>query len=125
MGWFSFLTGKSETAEKVVDGTINGLDAMFFTDEEKSQANQKILDWKLAYATATQGQSLSRRMIAFAVTAAWLATVFLLIGMGLAFGEESAAVEWLFRVLTEVINQPFMIIIGFYFLAHVVGNARK
>ena len=47
MGWFSFLTGKSETAEKVVDGAISGIDAMFFTEEEKANANLKILEWKL------------------------------------------------------------------------------
>ena len=124
MGLFSFLTGKSETAEKVVDGAISGVDAMFYTDEEKAQANQKILDWKLAYATATQGQSLSRRMIAFAVTAAWLFIVMLLVVSGLLNGKDSAAVEWLFKVLTEVVNDPFMIIIGFYFLAHVMGKFK-
>ncbi len=42
MGWLSFLTGESKTAEKVVDGAISGIDAMFFTAEEKAVANQKI-----------------------------------------------------------------------------------
>ena len=46
MGLLSFLTGKSETAEKVVDGAISGIDAAFYTKEEKAQAHQKVLDWK-------------------------------------------------------------------------------
>ena len=125
MGLFSFLTGKSETAEKVVDGAISGIDAMFFTKEEKSQANQKILDWKLEYAKATQGMSISRRIICFAVCALWSVLVILLIAFGLIAGEESVAVKWLFKVMDEIVNNPFMIIVGFYFLAHVVGNARK
>lgn len=125
MGWFSFLTGESKTAEKMVDGVSNGLDAMFFTDEERSVANQKILDFKLEYAKATQGQSLARRMIAFAVTVMWLICVMLLVIMGLWLGKNSAQVDWLLTVLKDVVNDPFMIIMGFYFLAHVVGSARK
>ena len=125
MGFLSFLTGKSETAEKVVDGAISGIDAMFFTNEEKSVANQKILDWKLDYAKATQGMSLSRRVICFAVTAAWLLLVLLLVAMGLMFGGEHVTVTFLKSVMVEVVMQPFSIIIGFYFLAHVVSSARK
>jgi len=125
MGWLSFLSGKSETAEKVVGGAIDGIDAMFYTEEEKARANFQILEWKLDYAKATQGMSISRRVITFAVTAAWLALVLLMIALGLMFGGDTPAVDWLFKVLDEVVNPPFMIIVGFYFLAHVVGNARS
>ena len=125
MSFFSFLTGKSETAEKVVDGAISGIDAMFYTNEEKAQANLKILEWKLSYAKATQGMSISRRIITFAVTAAWLLLVFILIGIGLTLGKDSVSVQFLYDVMADVVNPPFMIIVGFYFLAHVVGNARK
>ncbi|MCZ6898264.1 MAG: hypothetical protein O7D95_06130 [Betaproteobacteria bacterium] len=125
MGWLSFLTGNSETAEKVVDGVIGGIDAMFFTDEEKSQANFKILGWKLEYAKATQGMSISRRIITFAVVFVWVVLVLLLVVIGLWFGGENSAVKFLFTVMTDVVMQPFSIIVGFYFLAHVVGNARK
>jgi len=124
MGLLSFLTGQSKTAEKVVDGAISGLDAMFFTDEEKSVANQKILDWKLSYASATQGMSISRRVITFTISAAWLLLVLLTVAVGLMFGGDSAAVAFLMKILIDVVMQPFSIIVGFYFLAHVVGNAR-
>ena len=122
---FSFLTGSSATAEKVVDGAISGLDAAFFTDEEKSVASQKILDWKLQYATATQGMSMSRRVITFAVSAAWLFLVLLTVAIGLTFGGKSDEVGFLMKIMTDVVMQPFSIIVGFYFLAHVVSNARK
>jgi hypothetical protein len=125
MGWLSFLTGKSETAEKVVDGAISGIDAMFFTKEEKSQANFKILGWKLEYAKATQGMSISRRIITFAVVFVWVVLVLLLVGIGLWHGGDNSAVKFLFMVMTDVVMQPFSIIVGFYFLAHVVGSARK
>ena len=124
MGWLSFLTGESKTAEKVVDGAISGIDAMFFTEEEKSIANQKILDWKLNYAKATQGMSISRRIITFSVSFVWLLLVLILVVIGLVSGGESEGVKFMYKVMTDVVMQPFSIIVGFYFLAHVVGNAR-
>jgi hypothetical protein len=125
MGFLSFLTGQSSTAEKVVSGAISGIDAMFYTDEEKSVANQKILDWKLSYASATQGMSISRRVITFTISAAWLLLVLLTVAVGLLLGGDSAQVKFLMAIMTEVVMQPFSIIVGFYFLAHVVGSARK
>ena len=125
MSFFSFLTGKSETAEKVVDGAISGIDSMFFTKEEKSVANQKILDWKLEYAKATQGMSISRRVITFAVTGVWLLLVILMVVIGLIFGGDNSGVKFLFEVMRDIVALPFSIIVGFYFLAQVVGSARK
>ena len=125
MGIFSFLTGSSDTAEKVVDGAMAGLDAVFYTDEEKAVASQKILDWKLQYATATQGMSISRRVIAFTLCAAWLLLVLITVVIGLFFGGDSAEVKFLMSIMTDVVMQPFSIVVAFYFLAHVVGSARK
>jgi hypothetical protein len=125
MGWFSFLTGQSSTAEKVVDGAINGLDAMFFTAEEKSVASQKILDWKLKYASASQGMSISRRVITFTISGAWLLLVLLTVAVGLLQGGDHPSVTFLMKIMIDVVMQPFSIIVGFYFLAHVVGSARK
>ena len=125
MGILSFLTGESSTAEKVVDGAISGIDAMFYTDEEKARANQQILDWKLQYASATQGMSISRRVITFTISAAWLLLVLLTVAVGLLMGGESAEVTFLMKIMVDVVMQPFSIIVGFYFLAHVVSSARK
>ena len=124
MGWLSFLTGGSKTAETVVEGAVSGIDAMFFTNEEKSVANQKILDWKLAYAKATAGMSISRRIIVVAVCAVWVLLVLLLIGVVILKGADSIMFDDLFKVLKDVVNPPFMIIVGFYFLAHVVGKSK-
>lgn len=124
MSWFSFLTGGSKTAETVVDGVSNGLDAMFFTDEEKSVANQKILDWKLAYAKATAGMSISRRIIVCGVVAIWVILVLLMIFMGIMFGGKHESVAFLFKVMVEVVAMPFSIIVGFYFAAHLISKGK-
>lgn len=124
MGILNFLMGGSRTAEKVVDGVSNGLDAMFFTDEEKSVASQKILDWKLAYAKATAGMSINRRIIVFAVTCVWVLLVILLIGVGLYQGGDSVNAKFLITVMKDIVAIPFSIIVAFYFLAHVVGKGK-
>jgi hypothetical protein len=124
MSFFSFLTGGSDVAEKVVDGAVSGLDMMFFTSEEKSIASQKILDWKLDYAKATAGMSISRRVIVCAVVAVWVLLVLLMVALGIWLGGDHSSVKFVFKVMAEVVAIPFSIIIGFYFLAHVVGKGK-
>lgn len=125
MSLFSWLTGNSKAAETAVDGVVNGIDAMIFTDEERSQANMKALELKIEFARATAGMSISRRIIVVVVAGAWLFLVLLLAALGLWLGKEAEGVKYLFELLRDVVNEPFMIIVGFYFLAQVVGNARK
>lgn len=125
MSFFSFLTGGSKTAEKVIDGVSSGIDMVFFTDEEKSIASKKVLDWKLEYAKATAGQSIARRVIAFIVSGLWAFLIIISVVAGLISGKDSESVKFLFEIMKDIVNPPFMIILGFYFLAHVVGNARK
>ncbi len=125
MGILSWLTGNSKAADKAVDGVIDTVDALVFTEEEKSKANMMALQLKIEFAKATAGMSISRRIIVVVVTFAWLFLVLLLAGIGLWLGKEAAGVKWLYELLRDVVNDPFMIIVGFYFLAQVVGNARK
>ena len=124
MSFFSFLTGGSKVAEKVVDGVSSGMDMAFYTDEEKSIASQKILDWKLDYAKATASQSISRRIISCVVSALWALLIIVAVVFGLILGKEAASVQFLIEILKDIVNPPFMIILGFYFLAHVVGKGK-
>lgn len=122
MGWFSWLTGSSDTANKVVDSAVSGLDVMFFTDEEKSQASQKVLDWKLKYLKATAPQNVARRAIAIMVVALWM--FLILLGVGMEMLGAHGISKFIFDTLTENVNTPFGIIIGFYFAAHVVRGFK-
>ena len=115
---FGWLTGNSKIAEKAADGVYNGIDNLFFTEEEKSVASQKVLDFKIKYAEVTQSQSVARRIIAFGVTFMWC-LVGIVALMAKAWGSDSFA-EYAILFLKDVVMQPFMIIVGFYFLAHVV-----
>ncbi len=123
MGLLSWLTGGGGTANKVVDAAVDGLDALVFTDEEKSRAGQKILDFKLKWLTATSGQNVARRVIAIAIVALWVATIVLAIGLQLLGATEKS--DFVFLTLKDVINTPFMVVIGFYFAAHLARGIKN
>jgi len=120
MGWLASLFGGGDTTNKIVDGVMKGTDALFFTDEEKSVANQKILDFKLEWMKATQGQNIARRIIAIIVTLMWMG-----IGVSILAAQalhHTAFAQFAAKYMTDVVTTPFMIIIGFYFAAHIVGK---
>ena len=65
------ICGSSMSTETIVDGAVVGLVKMFFTAEEKSEANAKLGEWYLKYLEATQPQNLARRFIAIIVVVLW------------------------------------------------------
>lgn len=111
-----------ENAEKLVDGVSKGLDKLFFTKEERADANQKVSDWYLKWLAATTGASLARRYIAMLVVGLWCALI--VAGVTVKYFSDDYS-EFIFRVLVEVVMQPFSIIIAFYFLTHTVREYRK
>jgi len=117
----SWLFGNSTASNAAVDT----IDAMVFTDEEKSKAGIKILDFKIEYARVTQNQSIARRVIAFIVSALWGVLVLVAVVAGFFNDSDSSFSLFVFDVLDNVVNPPFMIVIGFYFAAHVVKGLRK
>ena len=124
VGFLGKLFGSSDTASKVVDGAIKGMDALVFTDEEKSQANDKMRDWFLRYLEASQPQNVSRRLIACVVAGVWAFLIILCAVLG-CFEATLRAAEFVFGLLKEVVLQPFNIILGFYFVTQLVSRAKK
>jgi len=117
-GAIANFLGVGKRADKVLDGAINGLDALVFTEEEKSVASQKVLDWKIEYAKVTANQSPARRAIALIVTAIWALLIVTAVASE-GFGMTEFA-EYCFKVLKENVNYSFLALIGFYFLPHIV-----
>lgn len=124
MGMFSWLTGNSDATEKAVDGAVSLLDNAFYTKEEQSQVALKMLEFRIDFAKATQHMSISRRIITIVVTAMWALVVLILLALGIIFGKDAASVEFVFETMKDIVNPPFMIIVGFYFLSQVVSKAR-
>jgi len=117
------IFGKGDNIEKGLDMAGKGLDAMFFTDEEKSVANQTILDWKLKWISATGAQSVARRVIAYVIVALWAFMVVLAVFLEMI--DATSKSEFIFTVLKDILHWPFITIIGFYFAAHMVRANKK
>ena len=123
MGFIRDLFSKKHILETATDAVVNTGDMLVFTEEEKAIANQKLLDWKLEYQKATSPQNLSRRYIAVIISVQLCFLVALVTGLSV-FGRTLEA-DYVFKILSEVVMQPFSIVIGFYFLSHVVGKLGK
>jgi D-alanyl-lipoteichoic acid acyltransferase DltB (MBOAT superfamily) len=82
MGFWGWLTGvrtaekAMEIADKATGGLIAGVDAMFFTDEEKSRANFQITEAAIKMIAITQGEatvrSITRRVLAWLIMCTFL-----------------------------------------------------
>lgn len=123
MGLLSLFTSGSKAVDKGMSMLDKGLDAMVFTDEEKSVTNQKVLDWKLKWIEATGPQSKARRFITYIIVSVWTYLVMLGIHLRL-FGYKEQA-DYVFKMLNDVVHWPFITIIAFYFAAHVVRTNKK
>lgn len=126
MGMFGKLTsllGGADTAEhtvkKVVDGVYNGVDKLFYTDEEKSDARQKAWDSVLsfitmAYADQNSTRSVTRRWLAWAIVGSILLSFFVSLVLILLDKPEKA------KAIIELANaynlgEAFLGVIVFYF----------
>ena len=112
-----------DDSSKIIDGAIKGMDAIVFTKEERAAANAKIGEWYLRYLAATESQNLARRLIAMLVVG--LFVVLVLTGVAARMFGSVAISDYVFNVLTDVVLQPFSIVIGFYFLTHAVRAYSK
>ena len=127
MSFFSFLTGSGDAAEKTLDIGGKLLDNAFYTKQEKAETNNKILDWYLKYQLATAGQNVARRVIAFMVVGLWIFLILLGVcvrGLEATHGDDSYS-KFIFNVLTEIVGTPFAIIMGFYYIKHIVQGAKN
>jgi hypothetical protein len=83
MGFFTtlFSTQKvigaiPETACKVVDGAVSGVEKLFFTEEEKTETSQKAMDSIYSFIKTTMDESsvrsITRRVLAVEIVSAFV-----------------------------------------------------
>ena len=122
MGFWSWFTSSAKTAENVsemgktlTEGVVHGIDAVFYTDEEKARARQKGWDtllqfWNVMSKENTE-QSKARRDIAKMVMQSYFALIFIGI-MVFRFDPNFAA--FIFSVIKEIFWLVTMVA-GIYF----------
>ena len=116
------IFGSSKNTETLVNSAVSGADKLFYTKEEKAENAVKMSEWFLRYLEASQPQNLARRFIALTVVGLW--AVLILMGI-IVYKIDLAYSEFVFSVLKDIVMNPFLIIMGFYFAAHVVRTAMS
>lgn len=136
MSFWGRLFGSDEATGKLIDNVSSGLDKLFYTDEEKaediakdrSEARGMVIGW----LKNTQGQNLSRRLIALSITFGWLLQYFVIIGLNVAtvwVGPEtgkklSESAEMISNNAAAIVP-AVMLILGFYFAAPHMGSIAQ
>ena len=76
IGWLKGVLSTPKIATDVVEGAISGIDKLFFTEEEKSDARQKMSEVWLDTVKATAGESsirsITRRILAVMIVGTFL-----------------------------------------------------
>lgn len=126
---FGAIFGSPANTEKVIDGAKNGLDKLFYTDEEKADAAKEVREWFIEYLKATQPQNLARRFIAITVTLLWgflILTGVAAFSVEVMLGTSEAVIAlFIFKVLTDIVAIPFAGLMAFYFLTHTLRATKK
>lgn len=133
------LWGKIFGTEKAIEGAVtavkDGLDALVYTDEEKSvdaakdrsEARAMLVQWM----EATQGQNLARRVISLAITGVWLVQYLVAqVASSIAvFWTEAAgqlnALAALQLQSADNMSPAVMLILAFYFAAPHMSDVVK
>lgn len=141
MSLWGKLTGSDEAITAGVNGLVNGLDALVYTDEEKAvaagteraQARMMLIDW----VKTTSGQNLARRLLAFMIAGTWLfmyllscvLDVLVVVTEACTGAVGSVCKATLYSQAGAVIGTradnmtgAMMLILGFYFAAPYLGQ---
>lgn len=134
MGFFGRLFGSEEATKGAVSAVRDGLDALWYTDEEKSadkakaltEARQVLLEW----VKNSQGQNLSRRFLAFSITITWLLGKLTGVVMGViaVWVEQADKMKEASAIVSEFssdMTPAVMLILGFYFAAPHMGKIAE
>lgn len=136
MSLFGKIFGSDKALDKVVDTAGKLVDEAFYTKEEKAldlakaqtEARGMIVEWM----RATEGQRLSRRLIALSITGMWLFMFMIAAALDVAaiwVSQETAiqvvASSASLDERTGIMSTAVTIILGFYFSAPFMGDISK
>ena len=136
MGFFDIFrtsTKAVDTAVGLVDAAKDGIDKLFYTDEEKAEQGGKFYENWLKMLTLmidTESiRSITRRYLAVSVIGVWLYLVVLGTAVFVFGGSEAEKpAEFIFRVAKSM-DWQVIAIIGFYFgpemISRLLSNINK
>ena len=127
MSFLGRLFGTQDATKELVKSAKDGIDALFYTDQEKArdameeskEAYKVLIEW----VKTNSGQNLARRIIALSCTLVWLSQIVIsqIVKIYAVWSEvDSAKIEATAKYLdggVRDMNAPMMLIFGFYFAA--------
>lgn len=132
--WLGRLFGTDKAAASLIDNISNGLDKIYYSEEEKAddkakakvEASNLLINW----LSSTQGSNLARRIIALSVTAIWaLQYVSAMLMLAIVpWVDAQTTIDALtasatsFRESGAQIDGAMMLVLGFYFAAPHLGS---
>lgn len=135
MSWWSKIFPSSKTAEQLVDAAVKTGDAIWYTEEEKARAQAQMRDWYIKLLGAMQPFNVAMRALAFIVGGIWAfhlvaSTLMYMLAVAICAPEAEAcrasmAAQALDAQLAAHINDPFKLVMGFYFGAAGVNGVIR
>lgn len=123
-----------DTISKTVDAAISAGDKIWYTEEEKAENKLKVQGWYLKLLDSMSPYNLAMRVLAFVVATMWSimllsSTSLYVISSFVCPGDEACkpyiAANKIEHQMTTHINEPFGLIMLFYFGAAGVNGAIR
>lgn len=123
---FRSIFSSPENGSEIIRGAKEGLDALVFTDQEKSEMGVDAFKLYLEWLKATQGHNVSRRFIAIVVVMLWAFLVLIQVffkAIEVLFDLMDGMSAFVFTVMTDQVAVPFGVVVGFYFATQLLQRA--
>ena len=128
MGFLSMILGSKDTLDKadnIINRTMDGIDHVFYTDQEKAEAHREGYKANIEYAKTQRDEnsvrSVARRFIAIMVVGNFLALLNASVIMW-KFDKEYA--RYIFDVAL-VLSTAVTMVLGFYFGYYAIKSIIK
>jgi hypothetical protein len=120
------FTPGSSAAEKVLDGAVRGIDALVFTDEERSVARQRVLDnWlelQKSLGAETTTRSITRRILAILILVPF---VLLIMSAAVVYAFDPAYAQFLVLLAQGNFGMLAMGVGAFYFGPYMLSYLQQ
>lgn len=125
------LFGSEKAISSAVDSVSRGLDALMYTDEEKSIDNAKSItearNMLIEWIKSSQGSNLARRIIALSVSFSWLLMYFASMSLNVfsVFSDKPAdyqAAAVIIGDYADGMNGAVILVLLYYFAAPHMGQ---
>ncbi len=123
MSFLRRLFASPDVISKTVDGVYHGIDKAIYTKEEQAEDAAAAREIYREMWLAAVPSAVSRRIIATAVVGMWCFIILTMLSAK-ALGADAFS-EYAAEVMVEIVLNPFMIIVGFYFLKAVIPKGQK